>query len=119
MLLFSNFDKEAGLVEVCDILAITSFEVLCHGNLSIVPNEPGIGGCALEVNILHLVSALVAPVCDDRASTKLHSDQLLKPTFIVIATLLDFINAIEASRSRHEFENVVDCERATKLRLEG
>ena len=62
MLLLSNLDEEAWLVEISDSLAISSLEVLCNTHLSIVPQERSVRRRVIEVHIFHLVSALVAPV---------------------------------------------------------
>ena len=65
VLLLSNFDEEAWLVEVRDTLAIGSLEVLCDAHLSVIPQECGVRRRVLEGHIFNIVGALVAPVSND------------------------------------------------------
>ena len=65
VLLLTVLDQEAWLVEVSHGLAIGTFEVLGDSHFSIVPGERGVRRSLLEVDVLHVVSALVAPICDD------------------------------------------------------
>ena len=117
MLHLSNLDKEAWLVEVADTLAIGSLEVLGDGHLSVVPQEGGVRRRVLEGYIFDIVGALVAPVSNDRLPAKLQPDHLLE-LIVVGGVALDLADAVKAGRRRHELEDVVNCERAPKLRLE-
>ena len=117
MLLLTDLDKEAWLVEVADTLAISSLEVLGDAHLSVIPQEGGVRRRVLERHIFDIVGALVAPVSNDRLPAKLQSDHLLE-LIVAGGITLDLADALKAGRRRHELEDVVNCERASKLRLE-
>ena len=118
MLLFANLDQEAWLIEVSHVLTVSTREVFGDGHLSVVPHERGVGGSPLEIDVVHMVGALITPIRDDRATTKLQPDQLLE-LIVRGGIMFDIPDAVKAGCRRHELEDVVDSECASHLRLEG
>ena len=94
MLLISNLDEEARLVEVSDSLAISTGEVLGDCHLSIIPGESGVGGSPFEVHIFNMVGPLVTPVCNDRATSELLLHNLSELIFSV-GVALDIANSVQ------------------------
>ena len=63
--LVADFDQEAGLVEVRDVLPVGGREVLSNSHFSVVPGEGGVRRRAVEVDIFNMVGPLIAPISND------------------------------------------------------
>ena len=68
LFLLTNLHKEAGLVEVGHFLVVNLHEVLGKLDRSTIPEELISARSSLEVHIIHIVGALVAPVSHNGAS---------------------------------------------------
>lgn len=101
-----------------DALLVGCLEVLSHSDLPALILEHTSHRVRIEVNILNIVGALVAPVCDDGLSLELLADTLV-PLLQIFGAPLQLDNALEASRSRHELEDGVHDEGTADLALEG
>lgn len=116
--LVTKLDHEYGLIDIRDDLAIDSLEVACQGDGLVIPHELMGHGCHLEVDVVHSVGTLVAPVSDDGLAAELESDGLL-PLVVALVVLTHLHDALQARLRRHELENVVHCQSDSKLRLKG
>ena len=72
----------------------------------------------LKVDVVHDVGALGSPVPDDALAIKLELDQLLELE-IVSGTISDLVDFLQTRSRRHELEDAVDRQRASKLCLES
>ena len=111
-------DDEERLSHITHVQLVHLREVLSDRDLCTIVAEFMLADRLLKVDVVHDVGALGSPVPDDALAIKLELDQLLELE-IVSGTISDLVDFLQTRSRRHELEDAVDRQSASKLCLES